>query len=308
MARARAATEDVVVLDEGKHHAVLSKPEGITVVKARGVPRKTLLDYAEERFGKGVRPVHRLDKPTTGCCVIAKSEYGQQALSDAFRRHLVDKRYLAVVRGTPPWSRLVIDARLLRVDRPDARKGPLAIQTVDDAGKRALTRVRVLARGEGITLVEARPETGRMHQIRAHLAHVGFPLAGDALYGGATPDEEELLLHAWALSFPSPEGGRRHVTAPLPARMRARLEAAGVDVDPLFARERERFEKRPEKKAEPKGERRPEPRPAKKGKRPAKKPAPKSTRRSASPSTTSGRKGRGEGKAGGPKGRGRPGR
>lgn len=241
MAGARASADSVVVLDDGKHHAVLAKPAGVTVVKARGVPAKTLLDLAEERFGKGVRPVHRLDKPTTGCCVIAKSEYGQQALSDAFRRHLVDKRYLAIVRGAPTWQKLVIDARLLRVDRPDAKKGPLAIQTVDDAGKRALTRVRVLAKGEGVALVEARPETGRMHQIRAHLAHVGFPLIGDALYGGATDDDDELYLHAWAISFPSPEGGRRFVTAPLPERVRARLRAAGVDVDPLLAVERERF-------------------------------------------------------------------
>lgn len=244
MARADADGQGLLVLDDGKHHAVVAKPAGVTVVKARGVPQKTLLDLAEERFGAGVRPVHRLDKPTTGCCVIAKSEYGQQALSDAFRRHLVDKRYLALVRGTPPWPKLVIDARLHRVDLPDAKKGPLAIQTVDDAGKRALTRVRVLAQGQGVTLVEARPETGRMHQIRAHLAHVGFPLAGDALYGGASDEDEELYLHAWAISFPAPEGGRRFVTAPVPAHMRERLLAAGIDVEPLFERERERFEKK----------------------------------------------------------------
>lgn len=236
----------VPVLDEGRHHAVLDKPAGVTVVKARGVPQQTLLDLAEARFGKGVRPVHRLDKPTTGCCVIAKSEYGQQALSDAFRRHLVDKRYLALVAGRPPWSKLVIDARLHRVDRPDAKRGPLAIQTIDDAGKRALTRVRVLAAGEGVTLVEARPETGRMHQIRAHLAHVGFPLVGDALYGGAADEEDALYLHAWAISFPSPDGGRRFVTAPPPRRMRERLQAAGIDVEPLLALERERFAKKPD--------------------------------------------------------------
>lgn len=236
-------TPAAVVLDEGRHYAVLDKPAGVTVVKARGVPAKTLLDLAEDRYGKGVRPVHRLDKPTTGCCVVARTEYGQQALSEAFRRHLVDKRYLAVIQGQPPWNKMAIDARLLRVDRPDAKKGPLAIQTVDDAGQRALTRVRVLAKGEGISLVEARPETGRMHQIRVHLAHVGFPLVGDPIYSDASSRDDEggLLLHAWAISFPSPDGGRRFVTAPVPKQMRERLAAKGVDVQSVLEPEREKF-------------------------------------------------------------------
>ncbi len=252
-----------VILDEGRHHAVLDKPAGVTVVKARGVPGKTLLDLAEDHYGKGVRPVHRLDKPTTGCCVIARTELGQQALSDAFRRHLIDKRYLAVIRGHPPWSKLAIDARLLRVDRPDAKKGPLAIQTVDDNGKRALTRVRVLAKGEGVSLVEARPETGRMHQIRVHLAHVGFPLVNDRLYGDTAHDDDgSLLLHAWAISFPSPDGGRRFVTAPLPERMRERLKAFGIDGERALAKERESFAKKPA------------PTPAKKPATPAKRPGP----------------------------------
>lgn len=267
------SSQGPAVLDEGKHHVVFDKPAGITVVAARGVPGSTLLDLAIERFGKGVRPVHRLDKPTTGCCVVAKTTFGQQALSDAFRRHLVDKRYLAVIAGVPTWNKLAIDARLLRVDRPEAKKGPLAVQTVDESGKRALTRVRVLARGDGVSLVEARLETGRMHQIRAHLAHVGFPVAGDPLYGGAGRGET-LSLHAWALSFPAPEGGRRFVVAPVPAAMRERLAAAGVDVKPLFEEEKQRFLKprpapapapRPPKKAAP------ERRPPKKGPRRPKK-------------------------------------
>jgi RluA family pseudouridine synthase len=228
------------ILDEGAHYAVFDKPAGITVVAARGVSVPTLLDVAVARFGQGVRPVHRLDKPTTGCCVLAKSPFGQQALSDAFRRHLVDKRYLAVITGAPPWSKLAIDARLLRVDMPEAKRGPLAVQTVDERGQRALTRVRVLARGEALSLVEARLETGRMHQIRAHLAHVGFPLWGDPLYSEA-PKGSELSLHAWAISFPVPGGGRRFVVAAPPAAFIARLAAAGVDVMPLFEAEKESF-------------------------------------------------------------------
>lgn len=233
----------LVVLEQGRHHAVIQKPAGITVVRARGVPGPTLLDLAEARFGRGVRPVHRLDKPTTGCCAIALTAFGQQALSDAFRRHLIDKRYLALITGTPSWDKLSIDVRLAREDLPEARKGPLARQTVDDNGKRALTRVRVLARADGMALVEARPETGRMHQIRIHLAHVGHPLEGDPLYGAGAKGTH-FFLHAFALSFPLPEGGRSFVTAPLPGAFQERLVQLGLDGSAVVAAEAERFAKR----------------------------------------------------------------
>ena len=124
------------VVDEGPHHAVFVKPAGMTVVAGRGVPRPTLLDVAQERF-PGARPVHRLDRVTSGLCVVAKTPFGQQALSEAFRRHLIDKRYLALIEaaaGTPAWDKVDIDARLARVDDPDAKKGPMAWQTVDDKG------------------------------------------------------------------------------------------------------------------------------------------------------------------------------
>ncbi len=210
------------LLQRGEHWLVFNKPAGMTVVSGRGVPRPTLLDLAVELV-PAAKPVHRLDKPTTGCCVIATSTFGQQALSDAFRRHIIDKRYVAIVEGTPTWTNLAVDARLARVDDPDVkiagRKAPLAIQTVADDGVRALTRLRVLARGQGFSLIEARPETGRMHQIRCHLAHVGHPIAGDLLYGasGAFLPEQDVALHAFGISFPRPEGGRAFVTATVPA-------------------------------------------------------------------------------------------
>jgi tRNA pseudouridine32 synthase/23S rRNA pseudouridine746 synthase len=236
------------VLDEGPHWAILDKPAGMTVVGGRGVPRPTLLDLAVERW-PDARPVHRLDKPTTGCCAVAKTAFGQQALSDAFRRHLVDKRYVAIVVGVPAWDKLDIDARLARLDDPDlpkeraGKKGVLAVQTIDEQnGVRALTRVRVLARGDGVALVEARPETGRMHQIRCHLAHVGHPLVGDVLYGAALRTfvgGQDLALHACALSLPRPEGGRAFVTARVPDEwwsFAAERNLALAAVDDLRAR------------------------------------------------------------------------
>lgn len=201
----------------------------MTVVAGRGVPRPTLLDLAIERWPTA-RPVHRLDKPTAGVCLVAKTAYGQQALSDAFRRHLVDKRYLAVVEGSPPWDKLDIDARLARIDDPDAKKGPMAHQTIDDNGIRALTRVRVLARSATAALVEARPETGRMHQIRCHLAHVGHPIKGDVQYGAKTawPDPSALGLVAFAISFPLPQGGRAFVVGEVPDALRKALSDANI--------------------------------------------------------------------------------
>jgi tRNA pseudouridine32 synthase/23S rRNA pseudouridine746 synthase len=247
------------VLAEGPHWAVVDKPAGMTVVAGRGVPRPTLLDLAVERW-PDARPVHRLDKPTTGCTALARTAFGQQALSEAFRRHLVDKRYVAVVCGLPTWEKLDVDARLARVDDPDlpkdraGRKGVLAVQTIDEVhGVRALTRLRVLARGEGVALVEARPETGRMHQIRCHLAHVGHPLVGDVLYGAALRDfvpGQDVALHAYALSLPRPEGGRAFVTARVPAgwwAFAAERQLSLAAVDELRAR----FDKTPEPASRP---------------------------------------------------------
>ncbi len=223
------ATPSLRVLDEGKHHIVVDKPTNMVVVKGRGAPRPTLLDLVQAHAGDDARPVHRLDRGTSGCCVFAKSTFGQQTLSDAFRRHVVDKRYIAIVHGVPEWKKLAIDARLLRIDAPDQRKGPLAWQTVDDEGQRALTRVRVLATDDSanLSVIEARLETGRMHQIRAHLAHVGFPIVDDTLYANdetpidRRPAPHAFALHALALSVPLPTGGRTFATAQPPPEFRA---------------------------------------------------------------------------------------
>lgn len=208
----------------------------MTVVGGRGVPRPTLLDLAIARWPT-TKPVHRLDKPTYGVCIVAKSTFGQQALSDAFRRHLVDKRYLALVEGSPTWDKLDIDARLARIDDPDAKKGPMAHQTVDDAGVRALTRVKVIGRSSTHALIEARPETGRMHQIRCHLAHVGHPIIGDTQYGahGALkwPDEKGLGLVAFCVSFPVPQGGRAFVVGDVPEAMKKALSDANISASSI---------------------------------------------------------------------------
>jgi 23S rRNA pseudouridine1911/1915/1917 synthase len=201
------------ILDEGKHHLVVFKPTNMVVVAGRGAPRPTLLDLTQEKFGKNIRPVHRLDRVTTGCCLLAKDLFGQQALSLAFRKHLVNKTYWAIIEGSPDFKKISIDARLKRIDTPDNRKSQ-AHQVISEDGERALTHIRVLESRGQYTLVEAKPITGRMHQIRAHLAHIGHPIVGDKLYGSKSDyAPNAIALHAYQVDFPLPEGGRKTVKA-----------------------------------------------------------------------------------------------
>lgn len=232
------------VVDEGPHHVVVIKPYNMVVVTGRGAPKPTLLDVAQSQFSPAIRPVHRLDRVTYGLVILAKTLYGQQALSEAFRRHLIDKRYLTIVEGVPAWNSLVIDARLTRIDDPDARKGPLARQTIDENGVRALTRVNVWAKGSSLSLIQARPETGRMHQIRAHLTHVGFPIIGDRNYGSTISfAPNAIALCAFAVSFPDPSGGRRFVSIDLPMEIKQVCEQNNLIFAEKLESERQRFKK-----------------------------------------------------------------
>lgn len=220
---------DIQVLDEGPHHVVVHKLPGALVVPARGVPAPVLLEDVQRRFGKGVRAVHRLDRGTSGCVIFAKSPFGEQCLSEAFRRRRVDKRYLAWVEGRPDFTQKVVDAPLLRHDAPSGKRGPAAIQRVDAQGQSAITHIRVLAVADALTLIEAKPHTGRMHQIRVHCAYVGIPLVGDAMYG-ARLEASRVLLHAWSLCFPAPSGGRRVCESPLPLDFISLAERHQVDL------------------------------------------------------------------------------
>lgn len=225
---------EIKCLNEGPHHIVIFKPANTMVVKARGGTAPTLLDLVQQRFGKNIRPVHRLDRGTVGLCLFAKTNFGEQALTNAFKKHLVDKRYVAVVDGLPQFTKLTVEARLLRIDTPGAKNGPLAIQTVNEQGQRAVTSFKVWQRGDGISVLEARPQTGRMHQIRAHLAHLGHPIVGDELYGSAMAFEKHaLMLFAYRINFPTPTGGRETVSAPLPTNFAAFLTKHGIKVSQL---------------------------------------------------------------------------
>jgi 23S rRNA pseudouridine1911/1915/1917 synthase len=163
---------------------------------------------------------HRLDTDTSGLVLAARRRAAWTALRRAFADGAVEKEYLALVAGAPPPSG-TIDAPLAHAGRRVRVAGER-----DLAALPASTRFEVLARGDGVALVRASSASGRMHQIRAHLAHLGHPLVGDALYGGPppAPGTRGHLLHAISASFPHPtRGARMTLFAPLPPDRAAAL-------------------------------------------------------------------------------------
>ena len=215
---------EIGVLHEDGDCLVINKPAGIVVQPGNRKELGSLLDLLElYRLRTGGRsgavfrytPVHRLDMKTTGALVTAKTRIAARALSGAFSEGLVRKEYLAVVDGFPPRPGGTVPFPL------KTRKGTRSRTRVDARGKDALSRYRVLgAVSGGMTLVAVSIATGRTHQIRAHMAAAGHPLAGDRYYGSSTRRGEGFLLHAWRLAFPHPRTGKTvEIEAPPPAEI-----------------------------------------------------------------------------------------
>ncbi len=202
--------------------AVVSKPAGLATHPTANRRTGTLVNRL---LGMGIplsagadplRPgiVHRLDAGTSGLIIVASEDEAHRALAAMLQRHTVDRRYLALVRGTVRHDRFAVDAPLGRVG---ARVRVRAV-----VGKEAETAFEVRERFERATLLEAAPRTGRTHQIRAHLAAVRHPILGDRAYGGGGDDAKRLgltrpFLHSWRLSFDHPITGERiELEDPLP--------------------------------------------------------------------------------------------
>jgi 23S rRNA pseudouridine1911/1915/1917 synthase len=197
---------------------VINKPAGVIVHRAPGYPDGTLCDILLKEFpdmagvGSEERPgvVHRLDRDTSGIMVFARTQRAYLSLRREFENHgHVKKTYLAVVHGTPKPQNGTLNTLIGRKPFDSKR-----MAVVDRNGKNAITHWTVLSRHSGLSLVEFIIETGRMHQIRVHAAHLGHPIAGDNLYGDLKRDHHmshppsRPLLHAVEISFPHPKSQR----------------------------------------------------------------------------------------------------
>lgn len=223
------------VLFEDERLMVVDKPGNLIVHPTDRVVRNTVLSILREQTGGPIYVVHRLDRETSGVLVLAKDAAAAASLQQQFERRETRKEYLAVVRGVPERRRFAIEAPIGRDG------GDITVkQAVRADGQSARTSFAVLARGGGDALVLARPETGRLHQIRVHLAYAGHPIVGDKLYTGdgeayrkalaksfgagdaAALGAARQLLHARRLGFTHPGDGRAMcVRAPLPPEFRA---------------------------------------------------------------------------------------
>jgi tRNA pseudouridine32 synthase/23S rRNA pseudouridine746 synthase len=223
-----------LVIAEDSAILALNKPAGLSSQGGRGqVHTLDELLWAFARPGKArPRLVHRLDRDTSGVILTARTKPAAAFLGRALEGRRFRKTYLALVApGAPEPDEGVITTPLRREDL-----GREAYMRVCDAGhpdaEQAQTRYRTLAEGHGAALVELRPESGRMHQLRVHLASVGRPICGDARYGGALTlagrPVPRLMLHAAALEFPHPDGGAKRIEAPIPEDIRAVLATAGL--------------------------------------------------------------------------------
>ena len=189
---------DLVYRDAGL--LVLNKPTGLLAVPGRGADKSDSLATRVQAEFPDALVVHRLDMATSGLMLFARGEQMQRRFCAMFRERGIEKRYIAVIAGELRQAGEI--ALPLSIDWPNRPK-----QKVDLVeGKPSLTRYRLLSQDSGASRVELEPVTGRTHQLRVHLAALGHPILGDALYGDAK-SAQRLLLHASELGFVHPQRG-----------------------------------------------------------------------------------------------------
>lgn len=212
----------VDVVYEDKDIIVVNKPKGMVVHPANGNPDGTLVNAilamckdSLSGIGGEIRPgiVHRLDKDTSGLLIIAKNDEAHVKMSKQIQDRLVTKKYIALVKGVVKDDEATIDMPIAR-SKVDRKK-----MAIDKDGKQAVTHFKVIKRYRGYTLLEIKIDTGRTHQIRVHMAKIGYPVVGDMVYSNGKNEFgiEGQMLHAKSLEFSHPITGKKmHLEAPLP--------------------------------------------------------------------------------------------
>ena len=202
------------VIYEDNDIIVINKPKGMVVHPANGNPDGTLVNAVMNLckdslsgIGGEIRPgiVHRLDKDTSGAIIVAKNDKAHIALSEQLKNHEVKKTYIALVRGIIKENEATINMPIAR-SKKDRKK-----MDVDKDGKEAITHFKVLGRYKNkYTLLQINLETGRTHQIRVHLSHIGYPIIGDEVYSNGKNEwnVSGQCLHAWKLKFKHPITGK----------------------------------------------------------------------------------------------------
>ena len=218
----KAQNISVPVIYEDNDIIVVNKPKGMVVHPANGNPDGTLVNAilnmcknSLSGIGGELRPgiVHRLDKDTSGLIIIAKNDKAHINISQQIKNRLVTKKYIALVRGVLPDNEATIDMPIAR-SKKDRKK-----MAVDKDGKEAITHFKVIKRFDNYTLIEVKIDTGRTHQIRVHMAHIGYPVVGDMVYSNGKNEFgiEGQMLHSKSLDFTHPSTGKSiHLEAPLP--------------------------------------------------------------------------------------------
>ena len=203
------------VIYEDSDIIVINKPKGMVVHPANGNPDGTLVNAVMNLckdslsgIGGEIRPgiVHRLDKDTSGAIIVAKNDKAHIALSEQLKNHEIKKTYLALVRGIIKENEATINMPIAR-SKKDRKK-----MDVDKDGKEAITHFKVLERYKNkYTLLQINLETGRTHQIRVHLSHIGYPIIGDEVYSNGKNEwnVSGQCLHAWKLEFKHPITGKK---------------------------------------------------------------------------------------------------